>query len=226
LSNFVFGADFTTPQIATPADDGNYAPDDGTIIFSSNAVDGAGIENQDGTTIGELNNRLAITVDSNSNGNIKGILNNGTINTGISNLAAINVTTTGTVDTEGDRSGNAYGIQNRNSLGFLQNFSNITVTSSGKGTARGIDNSNGGSFSNITLYSAGSINVVGAESSGGSLYGTYNATGIYNHSDTVTNQTIGTITNGSSITATRTGIQNYAEAADATITTLTNSGTN
>jgi hypothetical protein len=225
LSNFVFGADFTTPQIATPADDGNYAPDDGTIIFSSNAVDGAAIENQNGTTIGELNNRLAITVDSNSNGNIKGILNNGTISTGISNLAAINVTTTGTVDTEGDRSGNAYGIQNRNSLGFLQNFSNITVTSSGKGTARGIDNSNGGSFSNITLYSAGSINVVGAESSGGSLYGTYNATGIYNHSDTVTNQTIGTINNGSSITATRTGIQNNAEAADATITTLTNSGT-
>ena len=137
LSNFVFGADFTTPQIATPADDGNYAPDDGTIIFSSNAVDGAAIENQNGTTIGELNNRLAITVDSNSNGNIKGILNNGTISTGISNLAAINVTTTGTVDTEGDRSGNAYGIQNRNSLGFLQNFSNITVTSSGKGDCKG-----------------------------------------------------------------------------------------
>ena len=224
LSNSVLGADFTTPQIATPADDGNYAPDDGTIIFSSNAEDGAAIENQDGTTIGELNNRLAITVDSNSNGNIKGILNNGTISTGITNLAAINVTTTGTVDGDGDRSGNAYGIQNRNSLGFLQNFSNITVTSSGKGTARGIDNSNGGSFSTITLFSAGSITVVGAESSGGSLYGTYNATGIYNHSD-LTNQTIGTITNGSSITATRTGIQNNAEAADATITTLTNSGT-
>ena len=82
-----------------------------------------------------------------------------------------------------------------------------------------------GSFSDITLYSSGSINVVGAESRGGTLNGTYNATGIYNHSDTVTNQTIGTINNGSSITATRTGIQNNAESGDATITTLTNNGT-
>lgn len=224
LSNSVLAVDYTTPQTTTSGSD--YTPGDGdTIIFSSNAVDGAGIENQSGSTIGELNNRATITIDSNSNGNIKGILNNGTISTGITNLVGINVTTTGTVDADGDRSGNAYGIQNRNSLNFLSNFGNITVTSTGKGTARGIDNSNGGSISTITLYSAGSISVVGAATSGGSLYGTYNATGIYNHSDTATNQTIGTITNDSTLTATRTGIQNYAQSADAIITTLTNSGT-
>ena len=231
LSNFALAVDYVAPQTTTSGTD--YTPDDGdTIIFSSNLVDGAGIENEAGSTIGELNNRATITIDSDNKGNIKGILNNGTISKGITNLVGINVTTTGTVDQpeivgvqEEIRSGNAYGIQNRNTLGFLINFSNITVTSSGKGTARGIDNSNGGSFSTMTLSSSGSITVVGAESSGGSLYGTYNATGIYNHSDTGTNQTIGTITNDGSITATRTGIQNNAEAADATITTLTNSGT-
>ena len=68
----------------------------------------------------------------------------------------------------------------------------------------------------------------GAESSGGSQYGTYNATGIYNHADTSSNSSnyldhFKTEVNSSSFT--RTGIQNNAEAADATITTLTNSGT-
>ena len=115
LSNSVLAVDYTTPQTTTSGSD--YTPGDGdTIIFSSNAVDGAGIENQSGSTIGELNNRATITIDSNSNGNIKGILNNGTISTGITNLVGINVTTTGTVDADGDRSGNDYGIQNRNSL--------------------------------------------------------------------------------------------------------------
>ena len=103
---------------------------------------------------------------------------------------------------------------------------NITSTSTGKGTARGIDNSNGGDIDYLTINTGASVTVVGAESSGGSQYGTYNATGIYNHADTSSNnQTIIGLFQNGTITATRTGIQNNAEAADATITTLTNSGT-
>ena len=130
------------------------------------------------------------------------------------------------MDSDGSRSGNVYGFQNRNSLTRIIHRGNITSTSTGKGTARGIDNSNGGDIDYLTINTGASVTVVGAESSGGSQYGTYNATGIYNHADTSSNnQTIIGLFQNGTITATRTGIQNNAEAADATITTLTNSGT-
>ena len=130
------------------------------------------------------------------------------------------------MDSDGSRSGNVYGFQNRNSLTRIIHRGNITSTSTGKGTARGIDNSNGGDIDYLTINTGASVTVVGAESSGGSQYGTYNATGIYNHADTSSNnQTIIGLFQNGTITATRTGIQNNAEAADATITTLSNSGT-
>ena len=130
------------------------------------------------------------------------------------------------MDSDGSRSGNVYGFQNRKSLSSIVHRGNITSTSTGKGTARGIDNSNGGDIDSLTINTGASVTVVGAESSGGSQYGTYNATGIYNHADTSSNnQTIIGLFQNGTITATRTGIQNNAEAADATITTLSNSGT-
>jgi hypothetical protein len=217
--------DFTEKQNTTNGE--TYSNSEGdTIQISITTVDDYGIENLSGYTIHSFYNRADITLSGNNTGNIKGILNSGTITGNIQQYGDIDVTTSGLMDSDGSRSGNVYGFQNRKSLSSLVHRGNITSTSTGKGTARGIDNSNGGDIDSLTINIRASVTVVGAESSGGSQYGTYNATGIYNHADTSSdNQTIIGLTQRGTITATRTGIQNYAEAADATITTLTNSGT-
>ncbi|MDC6461518.1 autotransporter outer membrane beta-barrel domain-containing protein [Candidatus Pelagibacter ubique] len=197
-----------------------------TIQISITTSDDYGIENLSGNTIHSFSNRADITLSGNNTGNIKGILNSGTITGNLDQYGDIDVTTSGSMDSDGSRSGNVYGFQNRNSLTRIIHRGNITSTSTGKGTARGIDNSNGGDIDYLTINTGASVTVVGAESSGGSQYGTYNATGIYNHADTSSNnQTIIGLFQNGTITATRTGIQNNAEAADATITTLSNSGT-
>ena len=225
FSESALTADYTDTQNTTNGQ--NYSNSEGdTIQISITTVDDYGIENLSGNTIDSFSNRADITLSGNNTGNIKGILNSGTITGNLDQYGDIDVTTSGLMDSDGSRSGNVYGFQNRNSLTRIIHRGNITSTSTGKGTARGIDNSNGGDIDYLTINTGASVTVVGAESSGGSQYGTYNATGIYNHADTSSNnQTIIGLFQNGTITATRTGIQNNAEAADATITTLTNSGT-
>ena len=225
FSESALTADYTETQNTTNGQDYSNSEGD-TIQISITTVDDYGIENQSGNTIHSFSNRADITLSGNNTGNIKGILNSGTITGNLDQYGDIDVTTSGLMDSDGSRSGNVYGFQNRNSLTRIIHRGNITSTSTGKGTARGIDNSNGGDIDYLTINTGASVTVVGAESSGGSQYGTYNATGIYNHADTSSNnQTIIGLFQNGTITATRTGIQNNAEAADATITILTNSGT-
>jgi len=225
FSESALTADYTSTQNTTNGQ--TYSNSEGdTIQISITTVDDYGIENLSGNTIHSFYNRADITLSGNNTGNIKGILNSGTITGNLDQYGDIDVTTSGSMDSDGSRSGNVYGFQNRNSLTRIIHRGNITSTSTGKGTARGIDNSNGGDIDYLTINTGASVTVVGAESSGGSQYGTYNATGIYNHADTSSNnQTIIGLFQNGTITATRTGIQNNAEAADATITTLSNSGT-
>ncbi|MDC0391762.1 autotransporter outer membrane beta-barrel domain-containing protein [Candidatus Pelagibacter ubique] len=225
FSKSALTADYTSTQNTTNGQ--TYSNSEGdTIQISITTVDDYGIENLSGNTIHSFSNRADITLSGNNTGNIKGILNSGTITGNLNQYGDIDVTTSGSMDSDGSRSGNVYGFQNRNSLTRIIHRGNITSTSTGKGTARGIDNSNGGDIDYLTINTGASVTVVGAESSGGSQYGTYNATGIYNHADTSSNnQTIIGLFQNGTITATRTGIQNNAEAADATITTLSNSGT-
>ena len=225
FSESALTADYTATQNTTNGQ--SYSNSEGdTIQISITTSDDYGIENQSGYTIDTFSNEADITLSGNNTGNIKGILNSGTITGNLDQYGDIDVTTSGLMDSDGSRSGNVYGFQNRNSLTRIIHRGNITSTSTGKGTARGIDNSNGGDIDYLTINTGASVTVVGAESSGGSQYGTYNATGIYNHADTSSNnQTIIGLFQNGTITATRTGIQNNAEAADATITTLTNSGT-
>ena len=225
FSKSALTADYTSTQNTTNGQ--TYSNSEGdTIQISITTVDDYGIENLSVNTIHSFSNRADITLSGNNTGNIKGILNSGTITGNLDQYGDIDVTTSGTMDSDGSRSGNVYGFQNRNSLTRIIHRGNITSTSTGKGTARGIDNSNGGDIDYLTINTGASVTVVGAESSGGSQYGTYNATGIYNHADTSSNnQTIIGLFQNGTITATRTGIQNNAEAADATITTLSNSGT-
>jgi len=225
FSKSALTADYTSTQNTTNGQ--NYSSSEGdTIQISITSSDDFGIENLSGNTINAFSNRADITLTGNNTGNIKGILNSGTITGNLQQYGDIDVTTSGTMDSEGSRAGNVYGFQNRNSLTRIIHRGNITSTSTGKGTARGIDNSNGGDIDYVTINTGASVTVVGAESSGGSQYGTYNATGIYNHADTSSNnQTIIQLSQLGTVTATRTGIQNNAEAADATITTLINSGT-
>ena len=225
FSKSALTADYTSTQNTTNGQDYSNSEGD-TIQISITTVDDYGIENLSENTIHSFSNRADITLSGNNTGNIKGILNSGTITGNLHQYGDIDVTTSGTMDSDGSRSGNVYGFQNRNSLTRIIHRGNITSTSTGKGTARGIDNSNGGDIDYLTINTGASVTVVGAESSGGSQYGTYNATGIYNHADTSSNnQTIIGLFQNGTITATRTGIQNNAEAADATITTLSNSGT-
>ena len=225
FSESALTADYTDTQNTTNGLDYSNSEGD-TIQISITTLDDYGIENQSGNTIDSFSNRADITLSGNNTGNIKGILNSGTITGNLDQYGDIDVTTSGLMDSDGSRSGNVYGFQNRNSLTRIIHRGNITSTSTGKGTARGIDNSNGGDIDYLTINTGASVTVVGAESSGGSQYGTYNATGIYNHADTSSNnQTIIGLFQNGTITATRTGIQNNAEAADATITTLSNSGT-
>ena len=225
FSKSALTADYTSTQNTTNGQDYSNSEGD-TIQISITTSDDFGIENLSGNTIQSFSNRADITLMGNNTGNIKGILNSGTITGNLQQYGDIDVTTSGTMDSDGSRSGNVYGFQNRNSLTRIIHRGNITSTSTGKGTARGIDNSNGGDIDYLTINTGASVTVVGAESSGGSQYGTYNATGIYNHADTSSNnQTITQLSQLGTVTATRTGIQNNAEAADATITTLTNSGT-
>ena len=225
FSESALTADYTATQNTTNGQ--SYSNSEGdTIQISITTSDDYGIENQSGYTIDTFSNEADITLSGNNTGNIKGILNSGTITGNLDQYGDIDVTTSGLMDSDGSRSGNVYGFQNRNSLTRIIHRGNITSTSTGKGTARGIDNSNGGDIDYLTINTGASVTVVGAESSGGSQYGTYNATGIYNHADTSSNnQTIIGLFQNGTITATRTGIQNNAEAADATITTLSNSGT-
>ena len=225
FSESALTADYTATQNTTNGQ--SYSNSEGdTIQISITTSDDYGIENQSGYTIDTFSNEADITLSGNNTGNIKGILNSGTITGNLDQYGDIDVTTSGLMDSDGSRSGNVYGFQNRNSLTRIIHRGNITSTSTGKGTARGIDNSNGGDIDYLTINTGASVTVVGAESSGGSQYGTYNATGIYNHADTSSNnQTIIGLFQNGTITATRTGIQNNAEAADATITILTNSGT-
>ncbi|MDA7472504.1 autotransporter domain-containing protein [Candidatus Pelagibacter ubique] len=225
FSKSALTADYTSTQNTTNGQ--TYSNSEGdTIQIPITTSDDYGIENLSVNTIHSLSNRADITLSGNNTGNIKGILNSGTITGNLDQYGDIDVTTSGTMDSDGSRSGNVYGFQNRNSLTRIIHRGNITSTSTGKGTARGIDNSNGGDIDYLTINTGASVTVVGAESSGGSQYGTYNATGIYNHADTSSNnQTIIGLFQLGTVTATRTGIQNNAEAADATITTLSNSGT-
>ena len=225
FSKSALTADYTSTQNTTNGQ--TYSNSEGdTIQIPITTSDDYGIENLSVNTIHSLSNRADITLSGNNTGNIKGILNSGTITGNLDQYGDIDVTTSGLMDSDGSRSGNVYGFQNRNSLTRIIHRGNITSTSTGKGTARGIDNSNGGDIDYLTINTGASVTVVGAESSGGSQYGTYNATGIYNHADTSSNnQTIIGLFQNGTITATRTGIQNNAEAADATITTLSNSGT-
>ena len=225
LSNSALAADYDSTREINSS---SYSSSPGdTIQISIITADDFGIENLSGNSISTVTNRADITLTGNNTGNIKGILNNGSITSNLNNNGDIDVTTSGTMDSDGSRSGNVYGIQNRSQINNIILNGNITSTSTGKGTARGIDNSNGGDITLISVVNGANISVTGAESSGGSQYGTYNATGIYNHVDTSNSQTIGTIENqvNSSIITTRTGIQNNAESGDGTITTLTNSGT-
>ena len=225
LSNSALAADYASTREINSS---SYSSSSGdTIQISITTADDFGIENLSGNSISTVTNRADITLTGNNTGNIKGILNNGSITSNLNNNGDIDVTTSGTMDSDGSRSGNVYGIQNRSQINNIILNGNITSTSTGKGTARGIDNSNGGDITLIRVVNGANISVTGAESSGGSQYGTYNATGIYNHVDTSNSQTIGTIENqvNSSIITTRTGIQNNAESGDGTITTLTNSGT-
>ena len=225
LSNSALAADYDSTREINSS---SYSSSPGdTIQISITTADDFGIENLSGNSISTVTNRADITLTGNNTGNIKGILNNGSITSNLNNNGDIDVTTSGTMDSDGSRSGNVYGIQNRSQINNIILNGNITSTSTGKGTARGIDNSNGGDITLISVVNGANISVTGAESSGGSQYGTYNATGIYNHVDTSNSQTIGTIENqvNSSIITTRTGIQNNAESGDGTITTLTNSGT-
>ena len=225
LSNSALAADYASTREINSS---SYSSSSGdTIQISITTADDFGIENLSGNSISTVTNRADITLTGNNTGNIKGILNNGSITSNLNNNGDIDVTTSGTMDSDGSRSGNVYGIQNRSQIDNIILNGNITSASTGKGTARGIDNSNGGDITLIRVVNGANISVTGAESSGGSQYGTYNATGIYNHVDTSNSQTIGTIENqvNSSIITTRTGIQNNAESGDGTITTLTNSGT-
>ena len=225
LSNSALAADYASTREINSS---SYSSSSGdTIQISITTADDFGIENLSGNSISTVTNRADITLTGNNTGNIKGILNNGSITSNLNNNGDIDVTTSGTMDSDGSRSGNVYGIQNRSQINNIILNGNITSTSTGKGTARGIDNSNGGDITLIRVVNGANISVTGAESSGGSQYGTYNATGIYNHVDTSNSQTIGTIENqvNSSIITTRTGIQNNAESGDGIITTLTNSGT-
>ena len=225
LSNSALAADYASTREINSS---SYSSSSGdTIQISITTADDFGIENLSGNSISTVTNRADITLTGNNTGNIKGILNNGSITSNLNNNGDIDVTTSGTMDSDGSRSGNVYGIQNRSQINNIILNGNITSTSTGKGTARGIDNSNGGDITLIRVVNGANISVTGAESSGGSQYGTYNATGIYNHVDTSNSQTIGTIENqvNSSIITTRTGIQNNAESGDGIITTLSNSGT-
>ena len=227
FSKSALTADYTTTREINTS---SYSSSDGdTIQISITTVDDFGIENLTGNSISTVTNRADITLTGNNTGNIKGILNNGSITSNLNSNGDIDVTTSGDEDRDSlsTSAGNVYGIQNRSQINNIILNGNITSTSSGTGTARGIDNSNGGDITLIRVVNGADISVIGAVSSGGSLYGTYNATGIYNHVDTSNSQTIGTIENqvNSSIIATRTGIQNNAESGDGTITTLTNSGT-
>lgn len=227
FSKSALTADYTTTREINTS---SYSSSSGdTIRISITTVDDFGIENLTGNSISTVTNRADITLTGNNTGNIKGILNNGSITSNLNSNGDIDVTTSGDEDRDSlsTSAGNVYGIQNRSQINNIILNGNITSTSSGTGTARGIDNSNGGDITLIRVVNGADISVIGAVSSGGSLYGTYNATGIYNHVDTSNSQTIGTIENqvNSSIIATRTGIQNNAESGDGTITTLTNSGT-
>ena len=226
LSNSALAADYDSTRVINSSSYSS-SPGDTIQISITTTADDFGIENLSGNSISTVTNRADITLTGNNTGNIKGILNNGSITSNLNNNGDIDVTTSGTMDSDGSRSGNVYGIQNRSQINNIILNGNITSTSTGKGTARGIDNSNGGDITLIRVVNGANISVTGAESSGGSQYGTYNATGIYNHVDTSNSQTIGTIENqvNSSIITTRTGIQNNAESGDGTITTLTNSGT-
>jgi uncharacterized protein with beta-barrel porin domain len=227
FSKSALTADYTTTREINTS---SYSSSSGdTIQISITTEDDFGIENLTGNSISTVTNRADITLTGNNTGNIKGILNNGSITSNLNSNGDIDVTTSGDEDRDSlsTSAGNVYGIQNRSQINNIILNGNITSTSSGTGTARGIDNSNGGDITLIRVVNGADISVIGAVSSGGSLYGTYNATGIYNHVDTSNSQTIGTIENqvNSSIIATRTGIQNNAESGDGTITTLTNSGT-
>src|SRR6056300_107269 len=206
LTNSVLAADYTSTREINSS---SYSSSPGdTIQISITTTDDFGIENLSGNSISTVTNRADITLTGNNTGNIKGILNSGTITGNLDQYGDIDVTTSGSMDSDGSRSGNVYGFQNRNSLTRIIHRGNITSTSTGKGTARGIDNSNGGDIDYLTINTGASVTVVGAESSGGSQYGTYNATGIYNHADTSSNnQTIIGLFQNGTITTTRTGIQ-------------------
>ena len=225
LTNSVLAADYTSTREINSS---SYSSSSGdTIQISITTADDFGIENISGNSISTVTNRADITLTGNNTGNIKGILNSGSITSNLNSNGDIDVTTSGDMDSDGSRAGNVYGIQNISQINNIILNGNITSTSTGKGTARGIDNSRGGDITLIRVVNGANISVTGAETSGGSQYGTYNATGIYNHVDTSNSQTIGTIENqvNSSIIATRIGIQINAESGDGTITTLTNSGT-
>ena len=66
-----------------------------------------------------MTNRADITLTGNNTGNIKGILNSGTITGNLNNNGDIDVTTSGTMDSDGSRSGNVYGIQNRSQIRII-----------------------------------------------------------------------------------------------------------
>ena len=65
----------------------NYSNSEGdTIQISITTVDDYGIENLSGNTIHSFSNRADITLSGNNTGNIKGILNSGTITGNLNNM--------------------------------------------------------------------------------------------------------------------------------------------
>ena len=100
--------------------DKTYSNSEGdTIQISITTVDDYGIENLSENTIHSFSNRADITLSGNNTGNIKGILNSGTITGNIQQYGDIDVTTSGLMDSDGSRSGNVYGFQNRKSLSSI-----------------------------------------------------------------------------------------------------------
>ena len=113
FSKSALTADYTSTQNTTNGQ--TYSNSEGdTIQISITTVDDYGIENLSGNTIHSFSNRADITLSGNNTGNIKGILNSGTITGNLNQYGDIDVTTSGTMDSDGSRSGNVYGFQNRN----------------------------------------------------------------------------------------------------------------
>ena len=104
FSKSALTADYTSTQNTTNGQ--NYSNSEGdTILISITTSDDFGVENLSGNTIQSFSNRADITLTGDDTGNIKGILNSGTITENLNQYRDIDVTTYGTMDSDGSRSG-------------------------------------------------------------------------------------------------------------------------